>query len=248
LLFQPNNASSAFLVGSSYYQNPIVVVVKANPLQADIYEPNNDHQSAYKLDVKFNQDKALLQTTGSNIHLGNDKDYYKIVLPEGYDYKFKAEVYDAYNFPKNQSYTCDVLFSYFTAKTDWSGVMDDKMNDSVLVENGGTVYFYVSPYSEGLTGTYQLNVAIRRISTSSINQIDNESFLTVYPNPAHEVLYIHAENTIESVKIYDRIGKEVMHSKVNDLQTSLHINHFPSGVYFIHIQTDKKTIRKFMKN
>ena len=249
LMYQPSSSSSAYIVGSTYKQNPIIIVVQEAPTQADIYEPNNDHQSAYNLTVKFSQDEDLIQTTGSNLHSGLTKDYYKVVLPEGYDYKIMAEVYDAYNFPKNQSaYTCDVLLSYFTAEADWSDAFDEKLIDSISVEDGGTVYFFVSPYSEGSTGTYLLNIYVRRISKASIEQITDESSLKIYPNPVKDILSFEYEDIINDVKIYDLVGKEIINLSINETKGSVSISNVPTGVYFIRVRTDKGLItKKFIK-
>jgi len=249
LMYKPSSSSSAYIVGSTYKQNPIVVVVQEAPTQADAFEPNNDHQSAYNLTVKFSQDEDLIQTTGSNLHTGLTKDYYKVVLPEGYDYKLKAEVYDAYNFPKNQSYTCDVLLSYFTAESDWSDAFDEKLIDSIFVEDGGTVYFFVSPFSEGSTGTYLLNLYVRRISKASINQITDESSLQIYPNPVKEIVCLNSKDVIKDVEIFDMVGKKIMAVSINDNKGSFSIGNLTAGVYITRVRTDKGFItKKFIKD
>lgn len=245
LMYQPSASSSAYLAGSTYKQNPIVVVVKAAPLQADAYEPNNDHQSAANLSLSFSGDKASVQTTGATLHSGTTKDYYKLTLPPDYDYAIMAEVFDAYNFPKGQSYTCDVLFSYFSAATDWSDAFDDEMDDTLFVENGGTVYFFVSPFSEGSTGTYLLDVYVRRISKAGISEMENALLMKIYPNPVSERFTIdNGKEIMKEMRLYDVVGKEVKRYEINDTNTEVNISDLPSGIYLLQVQTESTRITK----
>lgn len=245
LLYEPSSAPSAYLVGSSYKQNPIVVVVKASPLQADKYEPNNDHQTAANLPLSFNGDVAVIKTTGSNLHSNITKDYYKITLSPDYDYAIMAQVFDAHNFPAGQNYTCDVLFSYFSSATDWSDAFDDKIDDTLYVENGGIVSFFVSPFSEGSTGTYLLDVYVRRTSKAGIANMNKASSLTIYPNPVNSrFTIVNGQELMKELRIYDVVGKEVKRYEIQDTKAEINISDLPSGVYLVQVQTETAKITK----
>ncbi|MBK7806947.1 MAG: C10 family peptidase [Saprospiraceae bacterium] len=150
------------LAGSGAFSNPIKVIVQAPPLSPDQYENNNTISQSCTLPFSFSDNKALRTTPGSNLHLGTDNDFYKINLPIGYNYTIKAKLYDSDNSEDGKQYTADALFSYSSDGNSWSDAFDLDMPDNITVQNGGTVYFHVAPYFEGITGTYLLDLSIER--------------------------------------------------------------------------------------
>ena len=149
------------LSGSQDYTNPIKVIVKVEPLQADIYEDNNTEKEANILPVSFSSNNTTILTTGSNNHIGSDLDYYKIEMETGYNYTINARAHDSYNSGNGLIYTNDVGWSYLL-NSEWSDVYDDVMPNEFTVNNGGTLIFNVSPYFVGRTGTYLLDISISR--------------------------------------------------------------------------------------
>ena len=66
----------------------------------------------------------------------------------------------------------------------------------------------------------------------------------VYPNPVRDVLTVQADN-VESIVVYSMVGQQVMTAERNQVDVSC----LPSGVYFISIKIEGKTIvNKFVKN
>lgn len=163
---KPNNGSWEFL-GNGAYSNPITIQVVEPGLNPDAYEVNNTAGQAYNLPVTFSSNQATITTPGSNCHKGNDYDYYKVVLPAGYDYNVQARIHDSYNSGNSNTYTFDGLLSYSTDGNTWSDAYDDIINGNVTLQGGGTVYFYVSPYFTGETGTYLFDAVIQRTKTKS---------------------------------------------------------------------------------
>jgi hypothetical protein len=160
-VFKSNSSSSYDLVGSSSFQNPIKVNVTEPEISPDKYEVNNVISQAYSLSLSYTNNVSKPNTADANCHTGTDYDYYKVVLPSGYNYTIKAELLDLYNNNSNE-YTLDGLFSYSTDGTTWSDAYDDKMPNDITVNNGGTVYFLNSPYFTGETGTYLLDLYVTR--------------------------------------------------------------------------------------
>lgn len=163
---KPNNGSWEFL-GNGSYANPITIQVVEPGLNPDAYEVNNTVGQAYNLPVTFSNNAATITTPGSNCHKGNDYDYYKVVLPAGYDYNIQGRIHDSYNSGNGNTYTFDGLLSYSTDGNTWSDAYDDVINGSFNVQGGGTVYFYVSPYFTGETGTYLFETLIQRSKVKS---------------------------------------------------------------------------------
>ncbi|MEP7108141.1 MAG: C10 family peptidase [Ferruginibacter sp.] len=150
------------LTGSSYYQNPIKVIVKLPDLQPDKFEDNNTTVQSYTLPLSIPGNNATVSTQGSNCHLGTDYDYYKINLPAGYNYTISARLHDAYNSGNGNTYSLDALFSYSTDGVNWSGAYDDVLPGSLSMSGGHSIYFDVAPYFTGTTGTYLLDIQVTK--------------------------------------------------------------------------------------
>ena len=217
-----------------------------------MYENNDVQNDAYILSFNFSGNNASVETTGSNLHISSDNDFYKIVLASGYDYTITTRVHDNYNSGNGQTYTCDVLWSYLNGST-WSDVYDDLMSGNIIVDNGGTVYFHVAPYFVGQTGTYLLDIDVSRAATG-IEDVATSEYLSVFPNPATDIINIEIENNtqVNNVKIVDMVGKQVLQidiSTFNNKHIVIPIKELPYGAYMLLIQTDKTIWQhKFIKS
>lgn len=154
-------------VGNGAYANPITIQVVEPALTPDAYEVNNTSATSYKLTPSFTGNTAKITTQAANCHTGNDYDYYKIELPAGYDYTITSRIHDVYANGTSNTYTFDGLVSYSTDGTAWSDAYDNIISGNVSITNGGTIYYFVSPYFTGATGTYQLEANITRTQALS---------------------------------------------------------------------------------
>ena len=76
-----------------------------------------------------------------------------------------------------------------------------------------------------------------------IEENNNISF-SLYPNPAQDVLYIESYEQIETIKIYSLQGRLVKEVS----STSLDVSQLNTGLYFVQINFEGKTItKKFIK-
>ncbi len=251
---QPSGGSWQ-LTGSTNYQNPIFVTVQGPLLQPDKYEPNNTVEQAYSLPVSFTNNSASVNTDGSNCHVGTDFDFYKIVLPKGYDYSINARLQDSYSNDNGKTYTLDALFSYSTDGNTWSDSYDAVMPGNITVNNGGIVYFYVAPFFAGATGTYELDINISRSPSSGVNDnnvISNN--INIYPNPSADFININTNNfigRIYGIKILNVEGKEVKNISLNlsSQIIKVPVNKLSDGIYFVQFITDEGIFsKKFMVN
>lgn len=127
----------------------------------------------------FSGNSATVNTTGSNLHNSSDIDYYKINLNSGYNYTITPRLHDSYNSGNGNTYSADGKFAYSTDGVNWTEFYDDIMGGNISIENGGTVYFCVTPYYEGNIGTYLLSIGITR------TQITNSYTVSVSANPSN---------------------------------------------------------------
>lgn len=96
------------------------------------------------------------------------------------------------------------------------------------------------------------NVATAKLNNPSnaINEL-NAQFVSVYPNPAKDVLFVQLSNTLlNEIEIIDMTGRIVArYDKIGTYKTEISLNNFSDAVYFIKITAIDGTIHfnKFIK-
>ena len=243
IAYQEQGSSNWYYVGSSYYQNPVFVTVQALPYQPDPYENNNIFEDSYVFTPSFSGNTASVKTTASNIHVGNDNDFYKVNLPSGYDYTITARLQDSWDSNDGNTYSVDALFSYSTDNgVTWSDFYDTMIGSNITVQNGGNVIFHVAPYFEGFIGTYLLDIEINR-QTLGTQDFDAENQIKVYPNPAKEYVFVDISafsNEVNEIKINNVQGQVIRTIKVgNETLVQIPLQNLANGVYFAQIHSTK---------
>lgn len=233
-----DGSSNWQLTGTGNFLNPILVDVQAPPIQADIYEINDNATLAYSMPLNFSGKSALINTNGSNCHNGSDYDFYKINLANGYNYTLNPRIHDELNAGNNKVYTLDALFSYSVdGGSSWSDVYDDIIPNSIIISGGKSVLFKVAPYFSGQTGTYLLEIPITRESNLITNQT-KQGVINIYPNPTEDFININAGKlTINEISIFDIQGREIDKYDLSDKQFKLFLGDFKMGTYLIKIST-----------
>lgn len=249
LAYQTQGSSSWYYAGSTNYSNPVYVIVKSEETQADIYENNNSQVDAYTLPVSFAGSSTSKNSDGSNLHVGTDIDYFKIVLPQGYNYYISPRLHDSYNSANGQSYTVDALFSYSVNGVTYSQSYDDVISGNIVLVDGGTVYFKVAPYFSGNTGTYLLDMSMTRGEVTGLNESDVNAMVYLYPNPAKNFVMIELHESIKDINqisLCNTDGKQVYIEKEvkGSKNIRLPLQNLPNGVYFVKIHSDNGVITK----
>lgn len=81
------------------------------------------------------------------------------------------------------------------------------------------------------------------IETKNINQIN------LYPNPAHDYLYIRSVREYQVAEIYNSEGRLIISNSINANENKINISDMPNGYYFIRLIGDDKTVTgNFMKD
>ena len=191
---------------------------------------------------EFNNDTESYYIPSTNIHTGDDMDYYIFSLPDGFDYSLNANVFDSYN---NENYSGDVMFSFSIDNgVTWSNVYDSVSNEELIIPNGGNVYIHAAPVLAGITGTYQLNINISR-ETLSLGDISYNNEIIVYPNPASEKINIKLKNdqlSYNNISIINSLGQVVKTQKSNsETDVNIDVKDLPSGLYLLNINSDSST-------
>ena len=158
--YKAKGESTWTMIGADNYPNPIKITVQSLPINPDKYEVNNSFEQAYSLPVNFSGKIASVNTQGSNFHLSNDKDYYKVSLPTGSSYSISSRLHDLKNASNGNKYTTDAFFSYsIDGGVTWTSSFDDTLSNKINF-NGGNLYFLVSTNFVGQLGTYLLDISI----------------------------------------------------------------------------------------
>jgi hypothetical protein len=105
---------------------------------------------------------------------------------------------------------------------------DWDVNTSSFI-NDIRVAFYYSEHNTGIANSSEIGIKI-------------------YPNPANETLHIVSSTEINSISIYDIAGKLILTQEVIDKTCEVALLNIKSGIYFIEISCDSKTvIQKIIK-
>lgn len=250
LWYKPTGNSEYDLIGSTGFQNPVIVQVNAVPLQPDKYEPNNVPDSASVLPLSFSG-KQVKIIVKANCHVGKDRDYYKIQLPIGYSYHGSA-------FLRNSE--DDTTFSYplngfWTFLSTQDTVYQAPCNNSAPAEftalKGGDLYFYVYPNFVFQTGMYQLEINISQ-NPLGIEESGFFSTLAIYPNPSSGIVYLanHGDKgIIADITVRNMLGTTVYRQPAASVGTdpySIDLSGLASGIYIVTI-SENMNQRRNMK-
>jgi hypothetical protein len=105
-------------------------------------------------------------------------------------------------------------------------------------------------YTLGETHVQECSVSTIILSEGFINpenshtlSIENEIGVNidVYPNPVTETLFISTTQILESVQLYDILGKLVYSSKHSNI---IDVSHYQQGMYILIIKTNNSSITK----
>jgi hypothetical protein len=86
--------------------------------------------------------------------------------------------------------------------------------------------------------------------TLGINEVNSESHINIFPNPAPNSITIENNNPNKEITltIFNINGQEIMQQQIKDKKTQVDISNLNSGIYFFKLITDKIVeIRKIIK-
>jgi len=248
-IHKSNSSSDWELTGTGDFQNPIKITVQLPDYQPDAYESNNTAQQAYSLNLSFTGNTAAKSTSGANLHNNTDNDFFRLVLPAGFNYTITPRLHDKYNSGNGQSYTVDALYSWSSDGTTWSSTYDDIMTGNIQVKGGRTVYIHVAPYFAGETGTYQLDLSVQRVSSAGIEDPEVLANVRVFPNPASDKLFIEILQPASpsgQVRITDMEGRILYIRKLEGMHGFIEVGltNFARGNYILELMQGEKIIRQ----
>ncbi|MBP1630664.1 MAG: hypothetical protein H6Q15_1557 [Bacteroidetes bacterium] len=96
---------------------------------------------------------------------------------------------------------------------------------------------------------YEMNVfPILKRSLSSLDDVDIDNRIEVYPNPSSKEINITSQCIINSIDILNSLGQRVYREKINTTNKTIDISTLNKGLYIIELKTEKGIVnRKFIK-
>lgn len=117
----------------------------------------------------------------------------------------------------------------------------EKASNSVGSEIKNTAYIYFDHNPAIVTNTtYNINV-----DHLSLEEINKEINVKLYPNPANEFIQIEGSSSIDKIEVYSVEGKLCFTSEPHQSEVKLDISNFNSGLYIVKIESNEsaKTLR-----
>ncbi len=124
-------------------------------------------------------------------------------------------------------------------------------NFNTAVVSPSTTTTYTAFASNTVSGCQNRDVITINVSAcTGINEVDDINALTIYPNPANEILNVELENLNETatVSIINALGEIIFIEKATANNTTLNTSNLINGIYFIKVESKNgSAIKKFIK-
>lgn len=75
----------------------------------------------------------------------------------------------------------------------------------------------------------------------------DQSNTVIYPNPTEGTIRILNSSSIQEVILYNQLGIQLFHKKINDQETQMHLDHLSNGIYFLKLTSgNQNSIQKII--
>lgn len=105
----------------------------------------------------------------------------------------------------------------------------------IQTDSNGVVTFCIGAVY--LTGISELTCISIYSPPHNIQTIEKDK-IKIYPNPAKDLLNINSNNEIQSIKIFNILGKELSFIEVNNKDYKMDLSDFQAGFYLISTKTE----------
>lgn|GEM_PF-2656047 len=162
---------------------------------------------------------------------------------EGWVAAFKTETdYDNHSNPIKQ-----VWYQWIDDLDNW---MQTFKYEQEYDENSNRILFKTFSWDEE-ANAWQ-NQTKYQYYFSSLVTTSGESFhtetLTLFPNPASNIVTLKGVNTQDGISVYNTNGKLLLHKKARQANEVIDISHLPKGVYLVAVSNgDKRTVIRLLK-
>ena len=222
---------------------------------AEVFSPN--YLKIVDKDVLRNQTWAI------ELNLANNDDIrgiqFDVTLPEGFvldtDNIVEESIIDNFSmslsFQGNNTYR----FVIYTVSNDYLIPGDETILQlPVFIENTVANGQYPFEFSSVvLSSSSNQNIVSEALSIGYVNVVEtlnydeyNSATLKIYPNPTQDFWHIESNQIINTIEVFDLIGRKVDFLSPLDTETSISAQNLPNGLYFLVVNRD--TTLRLIKN
>lgn len=222
---------------------------------AEVFSPN--YLKIVDKDVLRNQTWAI------ELNLANNDDIrgiqFDVTLPEGFvldtDNIVEESIIDNFSmslsFQGNNTYR----FVIYTVSNDYLIPGDETILQlPVFIENTVANGQYPFEFSSVvLSSSSNQNIVSEALSIGYVNVVETLNYdeyisttLKIYPNPTQDFWHIESNQIINTIEVFDLMGRKVDFLTPLDTETSISAQNLPSGLYFLVVNRD--TTLRLIKN
>ncbi|NND63147.1 MAG: T9SS type A sorting domain-containing protein [Flavobacteriaceae bacterium] len=132
----------------------------------------------------------------------------------------------------------------YDAGTD-SGTDYTSSNNNTFPQDPISSLQGITPFSNAIIGT--MTITLDSVILGVNDAITNT--LTIYPNPTTNFLNITSGSKIESVEVFNALGKKVMDESIDSDAFQIDVSNLPSGFYLISMTSEgnETAVKRFVK-
>ncbi|WP_160316443.1 T9SS type A sorting domain-containing protein [Flavobacterium akiainvivens] len=135
-----------------------------------------------------------------------------------------------------QGNTARFMMPAFMQAADGHGNILFKAKTKNNLASGATVLSSARIYF-GYTAPVETNVAETQLGVMGMDDVAVDASVTLYPNPAKDVVNINAANNLQQVNLYDVQGRLLQTEILNNTQTTIDLSSRAAGIYFVKAYT-----------
>lgn len=157
----------------------------------------------------------------------------QIILPNLY---YSVTAGSTINPATNTFYCSDNSFLYGISVTTGACVI----NVPLVFQNGDLVHFLSNVDKCLGAAAYRLDPSL----SSTLHDLKND--FEIYPNPVSSLLTIRSEKRVDTIEVFDAVGRRIIEENSNN---TIDVSNLVSGPYFVKIRSGKNSqTMKFIKN
>lgn len=166
--------------------------------------------------------------------------WYTVVVPSGGDITIETGADIATGTTGN-----DTAIEVYTSDSDCTGTLTSIGCDDDGAATGAYSFLELTSLTPGQTLYIRLwgfgddefePFSISAYSaTLGLDDVENNTSFSYYPNPVKNTLTLNAQNNIENVTMYNMLGQEVLRAMPDALNSDLDMSELANGTYFVKV-------------
>ena len=125
-------------------------------------------------------------------------------------------------------------------------LLENTTETSYIVEsplNGLHAYYITAVYDEGESEPTN----IQEVLLTATDEVES-AHISIFPNPAHDFVFLNSDEVISSAKMYDFSGKFLAKKIISSRSHKLDISQLIPGIYFLYVENESGSfIQKVIK-